>query len=438
MALNAGDSAIYSNMLGDDFVAQCFSDEVAIEAIIKVEIALAKVQAKLDIIPKSASDSIARHLPEVRLDAKALAEPTAAAGVVMPPLVAALRAALPKDAATYLHFGATSQDIVDTATLLQLRPVTDELEARLDRAVSQLSRLADRHRATVVAARTRFQQASPTSFGLKVALWRAPLKRALNQLKSIKTRVLKVQFGGAAGNLSALGKQGIAVMDGLADELQLTRSAPWHTDRESIAEFSSWLALLTGSLGKMATDLIAMARSEVGEVRPGPGGGSSTLPQKANPVYPEAIITLSRMNAHLAGAMFTAMTQEHERDGIGWAMEWLALPQMLGNAAGALRHTQTILDDFGVNADRMLANIEASNGLVLAEAASFALAAHMPRPEAQALVKSACKQANAQKLHLLDVLAGQTESPVDWDALRAGEGTLGRSDELIDRLLADD
>ena len=128
MALNAGDSAIYSNMLGDDFVAQCFSDEVAIEAIIKVEIALAKVQAKLDIIPKSASDSIARHLPEVTLDAKALAEPTAAAGVVMPPLVAALRAALPKDAATYLHFGATSQDIVDTATLLQLRPVTDELE----------------------------------------------------------------------------------------------------------------------------------------------------------------------------------------------------------------------------------------------------------------------------------------------------------------------
>ena len=125
MALNAGDSAIYSNMLGDDFVAQCFSDEVAIEAIIKVEIALAKVQAKLDIIPESASDSIARHLPEVRLDAKALAEPTAAAGVVMPPLVAALRAALPKDAATYLHFGATSQDIVDTATLLQLRPVID-------------------------------------------------------------------------------------------------------------------------------------------------------------------------------------------------------------------------------------------------------------------------------------------------------------------------
>ena len=214
------------------------------------------------------------------------------------PLVEQLRAAVGGEAAGYVHWGATSQDIVDTGLMLRLRGVADQLEEKIGRLSGLLGKLADEHRGTVMAARTRSQQALPTSFGLKAAGWLSPLIDHRTRLDEMRPRLFAVQFGGAVGTLAALGDRGIEVMEALGEELDLAvPAAPWHVQRDNLAEFAGWLSMVTGSLGKMAQDLILLAQSEVAEVRPGAGGGSSTMPQKSNPVACEVMVTLARSNA---------------------------------------------------------------------------------------------------------------------------------------------
>jgi 3-carboxy-cis,cis-muconate cycloisomerase len=212
---------------------------------------------------------------------------------------------------------------------------------------------------------------------------------------------------------------------------------PWHSQRDSLAELAGWLSLVTGSLGKIGADLVLLAQSEVREILPGSGGGSSTMPQKANPVGAEALVSLARFNAGLVSSLHHALGATHERDGAAWQTEWLALPQMVVATGAALLRAGAVLDDLVIDSARMRANLDAANGLVLAEAAAFALAQHMPRAEAQALVKDACRAVTESGRHLTDVLAEKTDASVDWDSLRDPATYLGAAGALLSRALED-
>ncbi|NDJ36835.1 MAG: 3-carboxy-cis,cis-muconate cycloisomerase, partial [Chloroflexi bacterium] len=302
-----------------------------------------------------------------------------------------------------------------------------------------LADLAGAHTATLMVARTHSQQALPTTFGLKTAGWLAPLLRHHDRLAELRARVLVVQFGGAAGTLAALGDRGLEVQAALATELGLgTPLMPWHTQRDSFTEAAGWLSLLTGSLGKMAQDVILLGQSEIGEVRESADttrGASSTMPQKRNPVVSEIILACARTNASLVGTMHGAMAHEHERGTHGWQVEWLVLPQMFALAAAALTHGLDLSRQLVVDRARMAANVAAANGLILAEAAAFTLGVHMPRAEAKRIVREACDIALRDGRHLIDVLAEMTSAPVAWERIRSEADYLGEAAALTARVL---
>lgn len=432
------DSNLYGGLFSDPEIAALFRDRAEIRAMLRVEGALARVQGRLGVIPAEAAERIAHVADSVEIDPARLAEGTARAGVPVPALVDVLREAIGGEAAGYVHWGATSQDIVDTATVLRLRTALELCDVRLDGLIRDLAGLAEAHRGTLMAGRTRAQQALPTTFGLKVAGWLAPLVRHRRRLAELRPRLFVVQFGGGAGTLAALGDRGLEVMLALADELDLGQPvAPWHTQRDGLGECAGWLSLVTGALGKIGQDIVLMAQSEVGElVEGGEGrGGSSTLPQKANPVAGEVLVTVARINAGLLANMHQALIQEHERGGAGWLSEWLTLPRMAALTGCALRHAGDLAARLEVRGDRMRANLNAANGLVLAEAATFALARHMPRAEAQAAVKAACVKTGETGRHLVDILAETVDAPVDWRALRDPANYLGEAERLIDRVI---
>ncbi len=438
MSVSALQSVLYAALLSDEETAAHFSDVAEIGAMLSVEGALARVQGRLGIVPAEAARRIASTLDTLAIEPAALGAGTASAGVPVPALVKIAREAVGGDAGAYVHWGATSQDIVDTGLVLRLRPVLELFETRLAVLIERLAESIATHRDCVLAARTRSQQATPTTFGLKVAGWTAPLVRHRRRLRELRPRLLVVQLGGASGNLAAFGSQGAAVMDGLAAELGLeSPPMPWHTQRDALAELAGWLSLVSASLGKLGQDLVLLAQSEVGEVRPGSGGGSSTMPQKANPVAAEILVTLARLNAGLVANAHQAMLQEHERGGAGWSLEWLTLPQMTIATGAALAHADRLLDSLVVDSGRMALNVERSNGLILAEAATFALAEHMPRPRAQALVEAACQDALSLDRHLVDVLAQLTDAAVDWEGLRDAASHVGVAPELARRVLQD-
>ena len=357
----------------------------------------------------------------------------------VPALVAQLRRQVGGEAASFVHWGATSQDILDTALVLQLREALALLERRLDAVIAALAGLADEHRATPIIGRTRFQQAVPTTFGLKVAGWLAPLLRHRERLTELTPRLLVVQLGGAAGNLVAIGEHGVAVMEALAAELELGCPAmQWHSQRDGFGELASWLTLVTGSLGKLGQDVLLLAQNEVGEVREAEGGGSSTMPQKSNPIRAEALVTLARRNATLVGGMHQAALHAHERDGAAWQLEWGILPDMVSGTAAALAHADALARTMVVDTGRMAAVLAATRGLPLAEAASFELAAHLPRAEAQKLVKAACAEVLATDRDLLAILAERAPSlPIDWQEVRRRAEHPACAAMLIDRVLAE-
>jgi len=343
-----------------------------------------------------------------------------------------------------VHWGATTQDIMDTAGSLQLRAVIELFKTRIAEIARNLSELSNRHRVTVLAARTHGQQALPVSFGLKVATWLAPLIRHVERLDEISPRLLVVQFGGAAGTLAALGDKGLAVMHGLAEELGLGAPVmPWHSQRDNLVEFAGWLSLLTGSLGKMAQDIILLAQTEVGEVSESAEegrGGSSTMPQKSNPITSELILAAARTNASLLSALHQAQIQEHERATHGWQVEWLTLPQMIVLTGGALKHAHYLAKNLQVDQGKMRENITRADDLILAEAAVFALAKAMPRAKADELVKKACGIAVSEGKPLIEVVRNLAKSiipdeTVDWQALAAPENYLGETAKIIDRVL---
>ncbi|NIA69990.1 3-carboxy-cis,cis-muconate cycloisomerase [Pelagibius litoralis] len=431
------DSVLYGALLSDAESIALLDDTAQLRAMLDFEAALAEAGGDCAAIPESAALRIAEVARTFDPDPAELTEATARDGIPIPALVAALREAVGGEAASFVHWGATSQDVMDTALLLRLCKILDIFDKRLVAVCGKLATTAAAEGDTVMVARTRGQQATPTTFGLKVAGWLAPLQRHRERLDELRPRLEVLSFGGASGTLSALGERAAAKVEtALAARLDLAVPAlPWHNQRDGLIELSSWLALVTGSLGKIAGDVLLLSQSEVGEVREGAGGGSSTMPQKANPVRSEAILALARLNAGLAGQMQATALHNQERDGAAWQQEWLVLPQMLLACGSALNHINGLLEALQVNAERMRANLEAANGLVLAEAASFALSRHLPREDAQALVKQACKEVSASGRHLFDILAAASDAPVDWQALRDPAQHAGMSRQFIERVL---
>ena len=438
------DSTIFGPIFTDHEITALLADEALVRTLVEVEIALARAEARAGVIPASAGEQIVKAQAE-KIEISALAQGTLRSGFPIIALVQELRKQVGADAAPYVHWGATTQDIMDTACVLQLRGVIQLMRKRLSEVARHLSSLADKHRNTVLAGRTHSQQALPITFGFKVAAWLAPLIRHVERLDEISPRLLVVQFGGAAGTLAALGDKGRAVTTEFAKELKLgVPVMPWHAQRDGLVEFANWLSLVTGSLGKMAQDIILMAQSEVGEVGESAEqgrGGSSTMPQKSNPITSELILAAARTNASLLSAMHNAQIQEQERATHGWQVEWLTLPQMVTLTGGALRHAAYLAKNLQVDAASMRGNVSRANDLILAEAAVFALARVMPRPEAEELVKQACGVAAGKDRPLIDVVkklaqGKVADGAVDWQALAKPENYLGEAGKFIDRVRA--
>lgn len=424
---------MFDAYLYDGETEALISDQALATTMLEVEIALARVQGRLDIIPAAAATRIEVAVAGLVLDMPALAVGTINDGVPVIALLHQLRSAVGPEFGSYVHWGATSQDIVDTAMSLIMRRVQTLFVDRLDQLIGAWAGLAESHRNTIMAARTRYQQAVPTTFGLKVAGWIAPLQRHRQRLLD---QTMMLQLGGAGGTLAAMEDQGPMVVAALAADLSLTAPLmPWHSQRDGIIEFAGILAMISGDLGKAAGDILMLAQSEIGEVQIAGAGGSSAMPQKANPVRAEAVLALTRHNGGLMANMHQSAPHFLDRDGAAWNLEWLTLPQMIKATGAGLMHSLHIAENLEVNSDRMVANVAASNGMLLAERAVYALAQHMPKSEAQNLVKDACRDAIAEGRDIFTVLQQRTDAPLDWQALADPANYLGATNAFIDAVL---
>jgi 3-carboxy-cis,cis-muconate cycloisomerase len=439
MTFSPTDSKIYAPLFSDPNVAAVFSDEQFVRYLLAVEAALAKIQGELGVIPAEAAQKIVAGAAALPVDFEALQVGTEKVGLPIIELLQQLREQVGTEAASYVHWGATTQDIMDTALVLQIQSALSLIEARLQRLINNLARLAGQHRDTLMAGRTHAQQALPIPFGLKVAGWLAPLLRHRQRLSEIKPRLEVVQLGGAAGTLASLGQSGVQIQAALAAELNLAVPLmPWHTQRDNLAEVAGWLSLVSGSLAKMGQDIILLAQTEVAEVQESADlsrGSSSTMPQKSNPIVSELIIAAARTNASLLASMHQALIQEHERASHSWQVEWLNLPQMFALTSAALNKALFLSENLVVNSAQMQHNVAASHGLMLAEAISFALSESMSRTEAKKLVQEAVQLALEQKRHLVDVVREKTDAALDWQALKDETAYFGSSNTFIDRVL---
>ena len=436
-------------LYGSPAMEALFAPEAGLQAMLDVEAALARAEAKTGLIPKRAVAPIAKACEAARYDLAALGQAGRLAGNLAIPLVKALTAEVAKrdkQAARYVHWGATSQDIIDTGLLLQLRQAMVLLEtdlAALDRALAGLAR---RHRKTLMAGRTWLQQAAPIPFGLKLAGWLGAVRRDRARLRQIRPRLLVLQFGGAVGSLASLGGKGLQVSAALAKDLQLGLPAqPWHGQRDRMVEFAAWLGLLTGNLAKMARDIALLMQTEIGEVYEPAGagkGGSSTMPHKRNPVGCAAVLAAQAQVPGLLAGLYGGMALEHERGLGGWQAEWQSLPMLCKLTAGALAQMREIAEGLEVDAKRMRRNLAITDGLIMAEAASLGLARFIGKAAAHAIVEAASKQAVAEKRSLRDVLAAMPEVKKHLDARALDKlfdpaGYTGMSDAFIRRSLAD-
>lgn len=380
-------------LFGDPETEASLTDRAELAAMIRFEAALAQAEAAQGVIPEDAGPAIAGALEGYAPDPQSLVAATASARVPVPALVTMLRAQVGAPHGSYVHWGATSQDVVDTGTILRLRQILSLHEGRLRTLVGSLCGQAETFAALPMAGRTRTQLATPVTFGLRIASWLSPMARCLERLNQIRPRLLKVQLGGAAGTGSVFGDKGPAVAADLAHRLDLHCPVkPWHTERDTLFELGAWLAMVAGLLGRMGADLAILARSEIGEVHAGVAGGSSTMPQKANPVGAEALVTLARSTGGHLATLTEALIHPEERDGVSWALEWIALPPLLTATGAGLRHALELADSLRPDPEVMARNMRIGGGTIHAEALAFALAAHMPLDEAQALVKAAAQE----------------------------------------------
>ncbi|GMG93223.1 3-carboxy-cis,cis-muconate cycloisomerase [Cupriavidus metallidurans] len=406
-------SRLTNPMFGSPAVLEVFSDTGTVRRMLDAEAALARAEAQCGVIPATAAAVITEVCARVDvIDLEALAQAAVSAGNLAIPFVKQLTAAVTQrdaDAGRYVHWGATSQDIIDTALVLQLRDALREIVVDLLRAGDACATLVATHRATPMVARTWLQHALPTTFGCKAGGWLDALRRDLMRLDHVRAQARVIQFGGAAGTLASLGDDAAAVAARFAAELQLDVPAlPWHAHRDRLVEVATALGMLTGTLGKMARDISLMMQTEVGEVAEpsGPGrGGSSTMPHKRNPVGCAAVLTAATRVPPLVATMLAGMTQEHERALGGWQAEWDTLPQIVTLAAGALRQMADVVSGLQVDKARMRANLDITHGLILGEAAMLELGRRIGRLQAHHLVEQASRRAVAEDTTLRIALA---------------------------------
>ncbi|WP_029583804.1 3-carboxy-cis,cis-muconate cycloisomerase [Bradyrhizobium sp. URHD0069] len=441
-------SPLLAPMLSSAAMRVVCDDVACLQHMLDFEAALARAQAATGVIPAGAVSPIEKACKASSFDLTALAEAATRSGNLAIPLVKALTADVATadaDAARYVHWGATSQDVIDTATMLSLRAAIDALLADLDRAIIGFARLARQHRDTAVVARTWLQHALPMPFGLKLAEYAAALHRSRTRLRRLRSEGLALQFGGAAGTLAALGDKGLLVAERLAQELRLPLpDAPWHTHRDRIAEAASVFAILAGTCGKIARDIQLMMQTDVAEAFEPSGegrGGSSTMPHKRNPVAAATALAAATMAPGLAATIFAAQVQDHERSAGPWHAEWPTLPTLQLVTSGALAAIVDIAEGLEVDAARMRVNLDATHGLIMAEAVMMALAEKIGKSEAHHLLEAASKQAITEKTHLRDVLTKDPKVAAHLDAARLTKlfepmAYQGASQTLIDRLLA--
>ncbi|NIE98295.1 3-carboxy-cis,cis-muconate cycloisomerase [Acinetobacter sp. Tr-809] len=442
-------SQLYASLFYQPKVTAIFSDQALLSYMIQAEVTLAKAQAQVNVIPSSAASIIEQvgHNAVAQIDIDTLATAAGMAGNVAIPLVKQFTALVKQhdeDASRYVHWGATSQDIIDTATILQCRDALTLIEQQVQQAYRISLKQAQQYRDQVMIGRTWLQQALPITLGHKFARWAAALKRDLDRLQAMKTRVLTAQLGGAVGSLASLQDQGAAVVEAFAAQLKLTApECTWHGERDRMVELASTLALIVGNVGKMAKDWSLLMQTEIAEVfEPAAKGrgGSSTMPHKRNPVAAASILAAANRVPALMASVYQSMVQEHERALGAWHAEWLAIPEIFQLCAGALERSCDVLEHMQVNADAMQRNLECTQGLIMAEAVMMALAPKIGRLDAHHLVEQACQQAVAQQQHLKTILSVMHEVSTHFndqalDELFMPASYLGNIQAQIDAVL---
>lgn len=425
-----------------------FCDRGRLQGMLDFEAALARAQSRCGVIPPASVAPIEAACRAELFDIDALAEAIATAGNSAIPLVKALGkriAASDSEAEKYVHLGATSQDVMDTGLVLQVKQALRLVDADLARLADACAVQAERHADTVLPGRTWLQHATPVTLGMKIAGWLGGLTRHRQRLQALLPRVEVIQFGGASGSLAALGEQGWAVSEALALELKLSLpEQPWHTQRDRLVEVATLLGMIAGSLGKIGRDLSLLMQTDVGEVfePSAPGkGGSSTMPHKRNPVGSAVLISAATRAPGLVATMLAAMPQEHERSLGLWHAEWETLPELFCLVSGALQHALIALPDLEVDAERMRTNLDQTRGLLLAEAVSIALSGKVGRDAAHHLVERCSKQAVKDARPLRDVLANDADvsrhlSPSELDTLLDPAHYLGQAKRWITLAIA--
>lgn len=391
-----------------------FSDEQTVQRMLDFEAALARAQARCGVIPPEAVAAIEQACRVDAVDLPALAVSAANAGNLAIPLVKQLTAKVKEQdeqAAKYVHWGATSQDAIDTGFVLQLREALGQTETLLNSLLSALAEKVAQYRDTVMPGRTWMQHALPVTYGLKLAGTLDALLRWQQRLRELRSRVLVLQFGGAAGTLASLHEQGPAVAQQLALDLKLSLAdTPWHSQRDRLLEAGHWYAGLSATLGKFANDFSLLMQTEVAEVSEpvAPGrGGSSAMPHKRNPVGCAAILTAVQRMPGLMATLYASQTQQHERALGGWQAEWEVLPELLMLAGGVLTQSEYLIRGMQVDSHKMRADLEITHGLIMAEAVTLALADSLGKQDAHHLVETLCHQALDRQLPLLELLESE-------------------------------
>ena len=431
-----------------DEIRESVGGRAWLQAMLDAEGALALAEARAGLIPRDAADVIASCCDAGRFDPGEIGHEGRAAGNPVPPLVRALTAEVSQvseDAARYVHKGATSQDITDTAAMLVTKRVLGLILAELDGISAACARLAEAHRDTLMAGRTLLQQALPTTFGLKSAGWLVSVLEARGRLLDVRSSRLAAQLGGAAGTLASLGGSGVSVLEEFARELDLVEPVvPWHTARARVAEVGGALSLVAGVLGKISLDVILLSQTEVGEVaEPSNGGrgGSSTLPHKRNPILSVTAAASVRRVVDLSRTLQAAMAQEHERAAGAWHSEWEALSEALALTGGAAAAVREVTDGLQVHPERMRENLDETQGMLLAENVTTIAAEHLGRLKAHDLVEAAARRALDEGKTLREELLGDDGirgvlSVEEIDAGLDPAGYLGSAGAFIDRALA--
>ncbi|MFY9896521.1 MAG: 3-carboxy-cis,cis-muconate cycloisomerase [Xanthobacteraceae bacterium] len=439
------DSAVFRDIFSTEAMRTVFSDENRVQKYLDFEAALARAQARLGIIPTEAAEEICRHCHAAEMDFAKLKIQTERIGYPVLPVVQQLVGLCRDGLGEWCHWGATTQDITDTATVMQMREALVLIERHIDGIAGALAALARKYRDTPMAGRSNLQQAVPITFGYKMATLLAAFARHRERLSELRSRVLVGEFGGAAGTLSSLGGRGLATQAELMKELKLGVPAiAWHTVRDCIAEVGCFLGLVTGTCGKIALDVKLLMQTEVEEVyepfHEG-RGSSSTMPQKRNPISSVYITALVSVVRQQVAALLDAMVEDHERATGPWEIEWIVVPEIFCLTAGALAQTEFVLKGLQVDAKKMRANLDLTKGLIVSEAVMMGLGPYLGRQYAHDLVYDICRKVVATGRPLIDLLAENTEiaKHLDRPALEKlcdPANYLGEAGAMVDRVLA--